>query len=107
MRLRPHTHAALLSRVHKICKDEITNNAQTTAARQTIKRDLRCLAPAFPQKPQNFSGEVVQPLTSGWILLPAVMKCNRICKIFLQFFYFYIFLHSSPKEDPGGRMSKA
>src|ERR1700730_17643679 len=101
MRLRPHTHAALLSRVHKICKDEITNNAQTTAARQTIKRDLRCLAPAFPQKPQNFSGEVVQPLTSGWILLPAVMKCKRVCKIFFTIFLLLHFLHSSTKENPG------
>jgi hypothetical protein len=33
------------------------------------------------------SGEVVQPLTSGWILLPGVRKCKRVARFFLQFFY--------------------
>jgi hypothetical protein len=34
------------------------------SGRATIKRNLRCMA-RFGKKPQNFSGEVVQPLTRG------------------------------------------
>src|SRR3982074_216099 len=70
------------------------NSAQRTngGSRATINRKLRCLAPAFQQKPQNFSGEVVQPLTSGWILLPRWDEVQEGCQ-----FFFTIYLHSAPR----------
>src|SRR6266849_5972197 len=88
MRLRPHTHAALLRQLHRFCKkNETPHNAQMTAARQRSSGTSVAQQPAFRQKPQNFSGEVVQPLTSGCILLPAVTKCKRVARFFLQIFY--------------------
>src|SRR6266853_4598662 len=61
--------------------------AQTTAAKQRSSSTYVAWQLRFGTKPQNFSGEVVQPLTSGWILLPAATKCKRVAKFFLQIFY--------------------
>src|SRR3979490_850544 len=72
-----------------------SDNAQTTTAKQRSSITSAAWHLRSRKTPQNFSGEVVQPLTSGWILLPAAMKCKRVVSFSLTIFYIV------PRERPG------
>src|SRR5271157_6038913 len=85
MRLRPHTHGALLRQIHSFCKNEIPHQAKTTTVKQRSSGTAGAwLLSSRPQTVQKLFARRGDHPTRRCIVLPSVMKCKRVCNIFLQ-----------------------